>query len=101
LTIGEVLYIYNLIASGGGMSATSTCVETISEFSTLPNQLKDIIESLDRQSELLNGNISSADPQTSPILNRHLIYRLDKIKKALESASRSYTDLEASVSLNS
>jgi hypothetical protein len=90
LTIGEVLYVYNLIATGGSMGATTTCVEAISEYSTIPNKMKDIIESLDRQSEQLEGKISSVGPETNPILNRELVYRLDKIKKALESSSKVY-----------
>jgi hypothetical protein len=52
--------------------------------------MKDIIESLDRQSEQLEGKISSVGPETNPILNRELVYRLDKIKKALESSSKVY-----------
>ena len=99
LSIGEVLYVYNLIATGGSMNALTTCVEQISEFSELPAIYKAVVESLDRQAESLEGNIATTTKQVSPILNGELIQKLDKINKALESSDKMYSDTGGTFSL--
>ena len=103
LPIGEVLYVYNLIATGGSMNPLTTCAQLIRDggFSALPDLYESIVEDLDRRTEVLNGELESATPNDDEVLNSDLITKLDLIFKALESTTKSYSTNGVTFSLQS
>ena len=57
LSIGEVFYVYNMIATAGSLNSMKTCVEQIGTYSELPSQYEDVVREFDAITESVNGDL--------------------------------------------
>ena len=86
LTIGEVLYIYNLISTAGSMGALRTCVDHISEYKPkLPEQYADVIRDFDTYTEQYGFS------EENKLISEDLIHKLYTINTALSTSSKEAT----------
>ena len=88
LSIGEVFYVYNMIATAGSMNSMKTCVEQIGTYSELPSQYEDVVREFDAITESVNGDLDKL-PEDA-IINPKIIDKLVAINQAL-NGNYSYT----------
>ena len=88
LSIGEVFYVYNMIATAGSMNSMKTCVEQIGTYSELPSQYEDVVREFDAITESVNGDLDKL-PEDA-IINPRIIDKLVAINQAL-NGNYSYT----------
>jgi hypothetical protein len=81
LSIGEVFYVYNMIATAGSMNAMKTCVEQVGTYSSLPEEYENVVREFDSATETVTGNLETSE---SELINSKTIDKLEMINKALE-----------------
>lgn len=80
ISIGEIFYVYNMIATAGSMNAMKTCVEQIGTYSNLPGQYEDLVREFDAATELVNGDLEISENE---LINSSTLDKLELINQAL------------------